>query len=116
MVTANKKRCLPSANGGFILIPYCVFDDPKYVALSPTEKVILCLIIRRHNGKNNGAIPLGVREAAKSCHCHQGTACRAFQALEQAGFITAVHKGHLTGLAGRNIATRWRLNFISYKE
>ena len=116
MATTNKKCNPPRADGGFIMMPYCVFDDPKFVALSAVEKVILFLLIRRHNGKNNGAIPLGVREAAKLCGCGQATACRALQALEQAGFITPVYKGHMTGLAGCNIATRWRLNFIHYKE
>lgn len=112
MATATKKHRAPRANGGFIMVPHCVFDDPKFIALSPVEKVILFLLIRRHNGKNNGEISLGVREAAKWCHCHQATACRALQTLEQAGFLTAVYKGHLTGIAGQNIATRWRLNFV----
>ena len=42
------------------------FDSDKYrLVLTPFERDILWLLIRRHNGKNNGDISLGAREAAE---------------------------------------------------
>src|SRR5262249_9008205 len=58
-------------------------------------------------------IALGVREAARRCHCSQMTACRAFGRLQKDGLITATNKGHLVPEIGRpDIATRWKLNFL----
>jgi len=71
------------------------------------------LLIRKHNGHNNGTIALGVREAANSCHCSQMTACRALTRLQKDGLITATYKEHLVPEIGRpDIATRWKLNFL----
>lgn len=98
----------------FIMLPHAVYDDPKFVALKPIHLAILLLLIRRHNGHNNGNIALGVREAAKRCHCSQMTACRALAHLQTMGFVTATYKGHLVPEPGRpDVATRWRLNFVT---
>jgi hypothetical protein len=96
------------------MLAQSVFDSAPYRALTPVERDILWLLIRRHNGRNNGAISLGVRDAASWYGCGKSTACRALQHLQQAQFITAVHKGHLVPVVGRpNIATTWRLNFLN---
>jgi hypothetical protein len=97
------------------MMRHAMFDSPEYAALSPIEREILWLLIRRHNGSNNGAIPLGVREAASWCHCNQSTACRAFAVLKQTGFITVMDNGRLVR-SGDNRATRWRLNFLAQRS
>jgi len=97
----------------FIMLPYDVYDGPAFAALKPIDIAILVLLIRKHNGRNNGNISLGVRETAARCHCGQTTACRALKSLEKAGLITPTYKGHLVPEVGRSdIATRWRLNFV----
>jgi DNA-binding MarR family transcriptional regulator len=89
-----------------------IFDSAACrLDLTSTERDILWLIIRRFNGKNNGAIPLGSREAAKHYGWSQSTASRAMQRLEKSPLVTLTHKGHTTPEVGRNIASRWRLNF-----
>jgi hypothetical protein len=97
----------------FIMLPHAVYDSPTFAQLKPIHVTILLLLIRKHNGYNNGAIALGVREAAKRCHCSQMTACRALTRLQEDGLITATYKGHLVPEIGRpDIATRWKLNFL----
>jgi hypothetical protein len=97
----------------FIMLPNAVYDSPAFAALAPIHIAMLLLLIRKHNGHNNGAIGLGVREAARRCHCSQATACRALERLQKDGFISATYKGHLVPESGRpDAATRWRLNFI----
>ena len=99
--------------GPFIMLPHGIFDGPGYRALHPTDRDVLMLLLRKHNGRNNGAIPLGIRAAAKHCHCSQSTACRALAKLQEVDFISATRKGHLVPEIGRpNVATRWRLNFL----
>lgn len=95
----------------FVSMKHPVFDSDQYRALTPIERDILWLLIRRFDGKNNGVIPLGSREAAEFYGCDQSTACRAMQRLEKSSLVTLTHKGHTTPEAGRNIASRWRLNF-----
>jgi hypothetical protein len=99
----------------FIMIPHAVYDSPTFAALKPIDIAVLLVLIRKHNGHNNGAIPLGVRETARRCHCSQMTAYRALARLEKSELITAVYKGHLVPEIGRpNAATRWRLNFVRH--
>ena len=95
----------------FIMLPHAVFDSDAFRGLSPLARDILLLMIRRHTGKNNGSIPLGTREAADWCHCHQSTACRAMGELKASGLVTLTDLGRLV-LSGDNRATRWRLNFV----
>jgi hypothetical protein len=96
----------------FVMMTYAIFDSEEYRVLTPIERDILWLMIRQFDGTNNGAIPLGNREAADWCRCNQSTACRAMQRLEKSPLVTLTHKGHITPEAERNIASRWRLNFI----
>jgi len=95
----------------FVMLTHGVFDSDAYRDLSSKERDILWLLIRRHDGRNNGAIPLGTREAASWCHCTQPTACRALQRLERSGLISTTDKGRLVP-GGTNRASRWRLNFL----
>jgi hypothetical protein len=99
------------------MILQSTFDSDEYrLVLTPFERDVLWLLIRRHNGKNNGDISLGAREAAEWYGYGKTTANDALRHLEETGFISAVHKGHLVPIAGRrNIATTGRLNFLKPK-
>ena len=100
-------------HGPFIMLPHGIFDGPGYRVLHPTDRDVLMLLLRKHNGRNNGAIPLGTRAAAKQCHRSQSTTCRALAKLQEVDFISATRKGHLVPEIGRpNVATLWRLNFL----
>ena len=102
-----------SEDNGFIKLPYPVYDS-AVATLTPIEIKVLLLLIRKHNGRNNGNISLGVRETAKRCQCAQMTACRALKSLEQHKLITPTYKGHIVPEIGRpDVATRWRLNFVT---
>lgn len=97
----------------FIMLPYDIYDSAIFAALEPIHIAILLLLIRKHNGHNNGAIALGVREIEKRCHCSRATAGRALKRLQTDGLITVTYKGHLVPEIGRpDVATRWRLNFL----
>src|SRR5215831_19283876 len=98
----------------FVMMLHATFDSEEYRALTPLDRDVLWLLIRRFNGTNNGEISLGAREAATWYGVGRSTANRALQRIEKAGFITAVHKGHLVPPAERpNVATKWRLNFLN---
>ena len=97
----------------FIMLPHTIYDSPIFAALKPIHIAVLLLLIRKYNGHNNTAIALGIREAARRCHCSQATACRALARLQDDGLISVTYKGHLVPEVGRpDAATRWRLNFL----
>jgi hypothetical protein len=98
----------------FIMLPYSVYDNPSFAALRPIHLALLLALIRKHNGRNNGSIALGIREAARRCHCSKSTAARALADLQAAGLISTVYRGHLVPEFGRPDATsRWRLDFVT---
>jgi hypothetical protein len=100
----------------FVMLPHAVIDSPEFDTLSPIDVVILVRLVRKFNGYNNGNLSLGVREAARVCHCGQTTACRSLNRLQTAGFITATYKGHLVPEIGRpDVATRWKITFVTNK-
>src|SRR5262249_27981577 len=97
----------------FIKLPHAVYDGQAFQALRPIEIAVLLLLLRKFNGYNNGAIALGVREAARRCHCSQMTACRALAHLQQTKLISATYKGHMVPEFGRsNASSRWRIDFV----
>ena len=101
----------------FIMLPHAVYDSPAFAILLPTDIAVLLLLIRKHNGRNNGDISLGLREVTAKCRCGKTTAVRALEHLQEAGLIHCVRKGHLVPAVGRaNIASRWRLNFVAESQ
>lgn len=89
------------------MLPHSLYDSPTFAALEPIHIAILLLLIRKHNGHNNGGIALGVREVAQRCHCGKTTASRAFTRLQKDGLISITYKGHLVPEIGRpDAATR----------
>jgi hypothetical protein len=102
-----------SKNPPFIRLPYAVYDCPEFARLSGTDIAVLLLVIRKHNGSNNGNISLGTREIAGRCGCGQTSAVRSLKALQDAGLVSATYKGHFVPDIGRpNAASRWRLTWL----
>ena len=101
----------------FIGLPHAVYDSPAFAMLAPIDIAVLLLLIRKHNGHNNGNIALGVREIAVKCHCGKATALRALKSLQAAGLVALARKGHLVPEIGRaNVASRWRLAFVTKED
>ena len=98
-------------NIGFIKLGRELLQSEDFVALSANAKALFVGVAGRFNGRNNGSIPFGVREAERWLHCGRATACRVFKELEAAGFIEAVERGafNLKAEAGQGKSTRWRI-------
>ena len=59
----------------FIMLPQVVYNSPAFAALKSIDIAVLLLLLSKRNGHNNGALALGVREAAFRCHCSHATVC-----------------------------------------
>jgi hypothetical protein len=99
---------------GFVKLPYSLLDSEALVAASSHATRLLVLLLRKYNGKNNGSIICGVREAAAWCHCSKGTASKVFIELQTLGIIKAVRRGHFCMKVGaaKGDATVWRILVI----
>ena len=78
-----------------------------YRSLSCHARCLLIELGRRHNGDNNGDVPLSVREAADLLGAAINTARGAFSQLEDRGFIRLSAKGTFR-LKSRH-STTWEL-------
>lgn len=98
----------------FVLLDHALVDSPAYVGASTNAKCLLILLLRKFNGRNNGGINCGVREAASWLHSSKDTASRAFVELYEIGLIEPTKRGYFEIKAGeqKNVATSWRLSFI----
>ncbi len=86
-----------------------LLDSPAYLSLSCPARAVLVEIVRCYDGFNNGRIGLSVRKAAERCRIAPGTAKRAFEELQDRGFIVCVTKGAFSRKTLH--ATEWRLTF-----
>lgn len=85
---ANYARRKGRDNGlPFIQILHYVYDCPAYRDLDTVARCLYAALRRRYNGRNNGAIALGCRDAAAEMNVAPRTITRAFRDLEQHGFV-----------------------------
>jgi hypothetical protein len=104
------KRAKNNAEEHFVRLGHDLTGSPSWEALGPYARDAYAWIARRYRGKNNGKIPMSVRELAELMGVNDKTAVKAFKRLQLFGFLAVHQKGHM-GLRGdeQRRATRWRL-------
>ena len=92
----------------FIMIEAYIFKCEAFRSLTCVERCLYAEMKWRYNGTNNGWIGFGCREAAEALGgISKSSAARAFQSLEEKGFI---RRAQLSGFNMKNrTATEWRL-------
>ena len=78
-----------------------------WCALTAAARAVYLELAARYNGRNNGALALSARDAARRCNINKDTACRAFHELAEHGFIECVTPGGFSRKVRH--ATEWRL-------
>ena len=91
----------------FIKVTYNLFDSEAFRSLSGGAVHVLLLLIRNHNGVNNGEIVLSCRQIAGQTTMSKNTASKKLNELELKGFIQLMQKGQFTG----RMASIYRLTF-----
>lgn len=86
--------------------------SPAYRSLDCYARCLLTELKRLYSGSNNGQLFLGVRRAADLLGVHKDTAGKAFQALQQRGFIRAHIKSGFQWKRGQ--ATTWILEEFEF--
>lgn len=105
----NKKG--RSAHEPYIRLHRGVTNSTAWKSLSCEARALLIQIWALHNGMNNGRIAYSHRQARTALRIGNGKVQRAFQDLQDRGFIVAHHKGHFDWkvVAGAGRATEWEI-------
>ncbi len=109
---ANQKGRKPSTR--FARLDHSLLKSNAFRALSPNARSLLIELTMMENGKNNGTgLFLSVRDAADRMGVSDpNTAGRAFEELEEMGFIAVTIPAHFAVKAGDGSRARyWRLTW-----
>lgn len=92
------KRARPKGKrpeeGQYVPLPYALLKSPAWRSLSGAAVKVLLELHTRYNGGNNGNVRLSMNEAVSALGIGKGTAQRAFQELQDKGFIALVTPGN----------------------
>lgn len=109
MAKANRKG--RSKHEPHIRLHRGVTNSPAWKALSCEAKCLVLCVWERHNGTNNGCIPLSHREARLALGIGNTKTARAFQQAKEHGFLIERMKGSFQWKlgAGQGRATEWEI-------
>ena len=94
----------------FLPIPYSMASSDAWRCLSGAAVKVYVELRSRYNGSNNGRLFLSLNDAARLLGIGKQTAMRAFDDLEEKGFIVMTKRGNWYG----RTATEWRVTDRSH--
>lgn len=80
--------------GQYAPLPYAMLKSAAWRSLSGPAAKVFMELHTRFNGSNNGALRLSYAEAAEALSLGKATIQRAFQDLQDKGFVVLVRKGN----------------------
>lgn len=110
---AKRKQPPFDKRGGVIVTPVRMLKHQSYLNLSPQAKVLMNLM--QMHWRNDKPIDYGVREAAEKIPCDRRTAMKAFNQLEERGFITCVDLAWFSSRTESRSRT-WRLEWMPFND
>ena len=98
-------------NEQFIRLHRGVTNSDAWKSLSCEARSLLLEVWARHNGSNNGRIPLGRKEARKALRIGSRKLKNAFRDAQDRGFLIERQKGsfNFKVAAGKGRATEWEI-------
>jgi hypothetical protein len=110
----KKKHSLPfDTRGGVIVTPLRLIKSPIYQNLIPQAKVLMMLL--QIHWRNDKPVDYGIREAAEKIPCSEKTASKAFNQLQERGFITCMEQSFFSSRT-QSKSRGWRLEWLPYKD
>jgi DNA-binding transcriptional MocR family regulator len=103
----NKRRSRGSIPR-FVWLRFWLMDSPAWRSLPCNARALYLQLAKRYNGSNNGRISYSVRQASQELNLGKHATVRAFQALQNRGFIVCTKKGAFSWKTVCE-ASEWRL-------
>ncbi len=94
-------------SGHFVQLHQWMMNTAAWRSLSPQCRAVYIEVARLYNGRNNGYLGLGARDAADRANINKDTACKCFATLVDVGFLEAAQLGRFNMNSRR--VTEWRL-------
>lgn len=108
----SKTQSLPfDKHGGVLVIQRKLIESNAYQALSVHAKALIPAL--QIHWRNDDPVAYGVREAMRTIPCAHNTARKAFDQLQQNGFIVKVDESIFNSRAGSKTRT-WRLTWLPF--
>src|SRR5262245_59156075 len=103
------RRSKPKGSERYVRLMHWMMGKPAWRSLDCVARCSYIELLARYRGpmSNNGRLPSSTREMAEALNVSKMTAKRAFDALQDRGFIDEVKKGAFS--LKRRHATEWRL-------
>ena len=95
----------PSEREPFVMLRKELLNSPSWQSLPPEPRALYVEVANQFNGRNNGRIIYSIRDAKTGLRVGQATAYRAFNALQERGFLIP----HMTLASNGHAIRRWEL-------
>jgi len=110
----SKKKALPfDKEGGVIAIQRVLLSSDNYESLRAQSKVLITLL--HIHWRNEKTVDYGIREASQKIPCDRRTAIRAFNELQERGFITCAEHSMFSSRT-QSKSRSWRLNWLPFND
>jgi len=110
----GKRKSLPfDKRGSRVVIRTDLLKSPAYLSLTPQAKVLMTLM--QIHWRNDVLVDYGTREAATKIPCDRKTAMKAFDQLQDRGFITLMEHA-LFNSRTQSRARSWKLNWLPFND
>ena len=112
---AKKKRhSLPfDSRGGVLVMPLRLIKSLAYQGLTSQAKVLMMQM--QVHWRNDKLVDYGIREAMKKVPCSDKTASKAFDQLQERGFITCMEESFFSSRT-QSKARAWRLEWMPFND
>jgi hypothetical protein len=95
----------PTERERFVRLPESLLSSPAWQSLRPVPRSLYVEVAARYNGWNNGKIVYSVRDGKIALHVGQATVYRAFNVLQERGFLIP----HLVICPNGKVIRQWEL-------
>tara|TARA_R110002050_G_scaffold57423_5_gene129253 strand:+ start:174382 stop:174765 length:384 start_codon:yes stop_codon:yes gene_type:complete len=110
----KKKQTLPFDNRGGVLVQRThLLKSDVYLSLSPQAKVLMTLL--QIQWRNDKPVDYGIREAREKIPCSDKTASKAFNQLQERGFIACVEESFFSSRT-QSRTRSWRLEWLPFND
>jgi len=110
----RSKRKLPfDSRGGVVILSLKMIKSPSYQTLTPPAKVLMTLL--QVHWRNDSLVDYGIREAAEKIPCDRKTVTKAFNQLQERGFITCIEPSFFSSRT-QSKARGWRLEWLPFND
>ena len=109
-MSKGKLRQPFDTRGGKIVIGRQMINSSAYLSLNSNQKVLMLLL--QEQWRPDRPVDYGVREAAEKVGCRINTAGKAFNVLQERGFIVCVELSQFNSRKGSGAVMAFNLDAI----